>query len=79
MGVDVKIGYYNHAFDETHALTVTGATVETGTLANLRVPQLDQRVTVRSSGTGARVLYLSLIHISEPTRPRFGSRMPSSA
>ena len=23
--------------------------------------------------------YLSLIHISEPTRPRFGSRMPSSA
>ena len=25
------------------------------------------------------VHYLSLIHISEPTRPRFGSRMPSSA
>ena len=24
-------------------------------------------------------LFLSLIHISEPTRPRFGSRMPSSA
>ena len=24
-------------------------------------------------------LVLSLIHISEPTRPRFGSRMPSSA
>ena len=24
-------------------------------------------------------LLLSLIHISEPTRPRFGSRMPSSA
>ena len=24
-------------------------------------------------------LILSLIHISEPTRPRFGSRMPSSA
>ena len=24
-------------------------------------------------------LELSLIHISEPTRPRFGSRMPSSA
>ena len=23
--------------------------------------------------------YLSLIHISEPTRPRFGSRIPSSA
>ena len=26
-----------------------------------------------------RQLSLSLIHISEPTRPRFGSRMPSSA
>ena len=25
------------------------------------------------------IYYLSLIHISEPTRPRFGSRMPSSA
>ena len=25
------------------------------------------------------MLKLSLIHISEPTRPRFGSRMPSSA
>ena len=25
------------------------------------------------------LLNLSLIHISEPTRPRFGSRMPSSA
>ena len=25
------------------------------------------------------VIQLSLIHISEPTRPRFGSRMPSSA
>ena len=24
-------------------------------------------------------VHLSLIHISEPTRPRFGSRMPSSA
>ena len=25
------------------------------------------------------ISFLSLIHISEPTRPRFGSRMPSSA
>ena len=25
------------------------------------------------------IFILSLIHISEPTRPRFGSRMPSSA
>ena len=28
---------------------------------------------------GNTMAYLSLIHISEPTRPRFGSRMPSSA
>ena len=28
---------------------------------------------------GATFGDLSLIHISEPTRPRFGSRMPSSA
>ena len=29
---------------------------------------------------GNPIVYsLSLIHISEPTRPRFGSRMPSSA
>lgn len=54
----MKIGYSNLAFSEDHALTVTGATVETGALANLRVAQLDQRVTVRSSGTGARVLYI---------------------
>ena len=30
-------------------------------------------------GRGITVCELSLIHISEPTRPRFGSRMPSSA
>lgn len=54
----MKIGYYNHAFNESHDLTVTGATVETGSMANLRVPQLDQRVTVRSTGTGQRVLYI---------------------
>ena len=33
-----------------------------------------------SKGYRARAVpNLSLIHISEPTRPRFGSRMPSSA
>ena len=32
-----------------------------------------------SAGSGAASSNLSLIHISEPTRPRFGSRMPSSA
>ena len=36
---------------------------------------------VNLNGEGVKIdqLYLSLIHISEPTRPRFGSRMPSSA
>ena len=31
------------------------------------------------NGNQEFVFKLSLIHISEPTRPRFGSRMPSSA
>ena len=31
------------------------------------------------AGLLGAILTLSLIHISEPTRPRFGSRMPSSA
>ena len=36
--------------------------------------------TVRDVGSSAQEMYaLSLIHISEPTRPRLVSRMPSSA
>ena len=35
------------------------------------------RLGVRT--TGCSGLALSLIHISEPTRPRFGSRMPYSS
>ena len=31
------------------------------------------------NGFLSKEMFLSLIHISEPTRPRFGSRMPSSA
>ena len=39
-----------------------------------------KRVLVRPAPVIAGTfLHLSLIHISEPTRPRFGSRMPSSA
>ena len=37
------------------------------------------RITSRHKGGGAKKLYLSLIHISEPTRPFTLSRMPSSA
>ena len=33
----------------------------------------------RAEGIDWMLQDLSLIHISEPTRPRFGSRMPSSA
>ena len=33
----------------------------------------------RQSAEDQAITDLSLIHISEPTRPRFGSRMPSSA
>ena len=54
----------------------------------LRILRAGLATTLQDSGrTGWRqsgisvggVLDLSLIHISEPTRPRFGSRMPSSA
>ena len=40
-------------------------------MAEMKKEQFDESVN--------RALYLSLIHISEPTRPRFGSRIPSSA
>ena len=45
-------------------------------------PQLDKRILNSAFGVGesfSGTVDLSLIHISEPTRPRFGSRMPSSA
>ena len=37
------------------------------------------RVSLTGVLVPRKVVLLSLIHISEPTRPRFGSRMPSSA
>ena len=37
------------------------------------------RITTRHIGGGHKRRYLSLIHISEPTRRLRGSRMPSSA
>lgn len=54
LGVDVKIGYYNHAFVETQGIGMSFGTVTAGALANLRVPQLDQRVTITSTGEAAR-------------------------
>ena len=40
----------------------------------------DVVLALSNSGQTEELLrFLSLIHISEPTRPRFGSRMPSSA
>jgi hypothetical protein len=58
--VDVRIGYQNFAFRESHELVLAGAgaSVEAGALANLRTAQLDQRVTIRSAGTGNRSFYL---------------------
>ncbi len=50
----MKIGYLNHAFRESHALDMDFGTVTAGALANLRVPQLDQRVTITSTGMEAR-------------------------
>lgn len=61
----MKIGYLNYAFRESQELTLAAASVEAGAMANLRVPQLDQRVTVRSSGTGGRIFYIQ----DEPAEP----------
>ena len=41
-------------------------------------PEITAKAYARM-GIGIAASLLSLIHISEPTRPRFGSRMPSSA
>ena len=45
-------------------------------MSNLPQEQRHRGIVTASAGNHAQ---LSLIHISEPTRPRFGSRMPSSA
>ena len=50
---------------------ITGALFQTH--ANRFIASTVQRELQMAQGD------LSLIHISEPTRPRFGSRMPSSA
>lgn len=54
----MKIGYLNYAFRESQELTLAAASVEAGAMANLRTPQLDQRVTFRSAGTGQRAFYI---------------------
>lgn len=54
----MKIGYLNYAFRETHPLTVAGATIEAGTLANLRKSQLDQKVRLRATGSGIVPIHL---------------------
>ena len=49
-------------------------------LANGILPELRRsRLIINYETIGRSDEQLSLIHISEPTRPRFGSRMPSSA
>ena len=67
------------------ALQVAEECTESGPLAQeyrFRFGQWPQRIPVWRlivNGETTQPLALSLIHISEPTRPRFGSRMPSSA
>ena len=46
---------------------------------DVRAPERQQGGKKIRGQKGKRGGSLSLIHISEPTRPRFGSRMPSSA
>ncbi len=50
----MKIGYFNHAFRESHAIDMDFGTITAGAMANLRKPQLDQRVTITSTGLEAR-------------------------
>ena len=50
----MKIGYLNYAFRETQGIGLSFGTVTAGTLANLRTTQLDQRVTITSTGEAAR-------------------------
>lgn len=50
----MKIGYLNHAFRETQGIGMSFGAVAAGALANLRTPQLDQRVTITSTGEAAR-------------------------
>ena len=45
----------------------------------INLPDKNEQAGVELLQNAAREVDLSLIHISEPTRPRFGSRMPSSA
>ena len=63
-------------------LAQLGATAKGG-VCRLALTDLDRQARdlfVRwCTEAGCTVSVLSLIHISEPTRPRFGSRMPSSA
>ena len=51
--------------------------ISAGGAADQALATINKAAADSQAATQAQVL--SLIHISEPTRPRFGSRMPSSA
>ena len=52
--------------------------MRTAEKAEARAERAEER-TAKELSKQVATRFLSLIHISEPTRPRFGSRMPSSA
>ena len=64
------------AYDRASNTATVRPIVALLTTSGAKVPRAQiARIPVLALGGGG----LSLIHISEPTRPRFGSRMPSSA
>ena len=60
------------------AISVNMVTGETSHVSD-RAPEQDYSPSGDSTVLARTALHLSLIHISEPTRPPVASRMPSSA
>ena len=68
---------YGNLIDDA---TLSGGSWEVAhPLAELQERELALYAKSSTADPADTQIILSLIHISEPTRPRFGSRMPSSA
>ena len=72
-----RSGYPLHVIDD-NVFAVQLEAHELSPAVGKAAPLTRDRIYADSPALDAPML-LSLIHISEPTRPRFGSRMPSSA